>query len=276
MAKIIIFTQNTMASIVATREVLRKNHHAIDCIVLASQFRGESPVQQLRVIYRLIRKSSPGFLGYKLVESKLYNGLLLYHRLRKSRRYREGSAATIKELARRYQISIMYANDLSNEQFLQEINQRKPDYIFCLVAQILRKNVFATLGDKLLNAHGSYLPEYRGAAQYVWYLLHDRKEFGVTIHSMTEELDTGDIIFQRKFPYKSSLSVYGLHYMMARAFGEMFNEFVEHYADRKYLPRTKQDEAKATSTRMPLAEDFKELKKKGISLMTFNDFFTCL
>ena len=70
MKDIIVFTQNTMASIVATREVLINNSDRIKAIVLASQFKGESFTDQLKVAYKLTKKSSFSFFFYKLLESK--------------------------------------------------------------------------------------------------------------------------------------------------------------------------------------------------------------
>src|SRR3989344_2919632 len=219
MAKIILFTQNTMASIVATREILLKNSDKIQAIVLASQFRGDSLIGQLKVAYKLTQKSSFNFFIYKLVESKLYNLLLAGHKMIKSKAYRDDRAVSIIDLARKKNIPLITTSDLSEESFLTKIKELNPDYVLCLVAQILKKNVFTTLGNRLINAHGSYLPEYRGAAQYFWYLLNNHSQFGVTLHYMNTGLDTGNIIIQQKFNFDRSVSAYRLHYLLAIQFG---------------------------------------------------------
>ncbi len=274
MAKIIIFTQKTMASIVATREILLKNSDQIQAIVLASQFRGESFFDQLKVVYKLTKKSSFNFFIYKLVESKLYPLLLAAHKIVKSNAYKNNRAVSITDLAQAYNIPLIPAPDLSDEAFLTQIKELNPDYILCLVAQILKKNVFSVLGNRLVNAHGSYLPEYRGAAQYFWYRLNNDSHYGVTIHFMNAGLDTGDIIFQEKFAYDQNYSVYQLHHQLAKSFGQMLNLFIENYACTSMPPPIiKQDETKATFTRMPTTEDFKELKKKKVRLISPKDFF---
>lgn len=277
MANIILFTQNTMASIVATREILLKNPGQIKAIVLASQFRGESFISQLKVAYKLTKKSSLNFFIYKSVESKLYNLLLAGHKMIKSKAFTEDQALSIPDLAKKQNIPLITASDLSEDSFLAKIKKLNPDYVLCLVAQILKKNVFTTLGNRLINAHGSYLPEYRGAAQYFWYRLNNDSQYGVTIHFMNAGLDTGDIIFQKKFAYDQKYSVYQLHHQLAKSFGQMLNEFIENYANNNLpLPTIKQDEIKATFTRMPTKEDFKELKKKKIRLISPQDFFKCI
>src|SRR3989344_5582719 len=275
MTNLIFFTQNTMASIVATREVLKKNHHEIKTIVIASQLRGESIKDQALVAYKLIKNSSLSFFIYKLIESKIYNFLLYWHKIIKTKKYQNDEAKTIEELAKKYNIPIITTNDLSDQDFLYEIKALNPDYILCLVAQILKKKVFETLGNKLINAHGSYLPEYRGPAQYIFYPLNNDQQFGVTIHFMEPGLDTGDIIFQKKFNYNLKNSIYKLHYDMALTFGIMLNEFIENYANKNFFSH-KQDSEKATFTRMPLKEDIHRLKRKGYKLITAKDFFTYL
>ncbi len=261
-----------MASVVATRQILTKNHQQIKTIVLASQLRGESLLEQLKVAYKLVKKSSLRFFGYKLVESRLYNLLLTTHKIFKTKKFQEGSAKTIEDLAKLYQIPIIKTNDLSEQNFLNTIKDLKPDYILCLIAQLLRKNVFETLGPKFINAHGSYLPEYRGAAQYIFYPLNEKQQFGVTIHFMDQGLDTGSIILQKKFDYDKNWSIYRLHYEMAWQFGQMLNWFIEQYADLPELPSTPQDESKATFTRMPTKDDLKQLKQKGYHLNSLKDF----
>ena len=275
MVRLVIFTQNTMASIVATREVLKKHHDAVVAVVLASQLKGESFLDQLKVAHKLIRKSSWGFFGYKLVESKVYPLLLRAHGVMGSKAFKEGRADTIESLARKYHIPLLQSDDLSNEEFLAKIKELNPDYILCSVAQILKRKVFETLGKKLINAHGSYLPQYRGAAQYVWYLLNGDAQFGVTIHYMEAGMDTGDIIFQRKFEYSPDWSAYRLHYQIALEWGRMFNEFIEQYASGE-IKAVAQLEEEASVTRMPTSEDLMLFKEKGKRLMTWHDFKTLL
>jgi folate-dependent phosphoribosylglycinamide formyltransferase PurN len=273
MKNMVIFTQNTMASIVATREILQKNHHRIKTIVFASQLKGESIKDQLSVAHKLIKKSSLKFFIYKLVESKLYNLLLHGHKTINSRMFKNGKAKSLEILVNEYNIPIIKTNNLSNNDFLEKIKSLNPDYILCLVAQILKKNVFEKLGSRLINSHGSYLPEYRGAAQYFWYLINQDQQIGVSVHFMEPGLDTGPIIHQKKFDYEKKTSVYQLHFNLAKKMGEMLNDFISIYSLREKLPIINQNNEKATFTRMPTKEDIQNLKNKGYKLITVKDFF---
>jgi methionyl-tRNA formyltransferase len=275
MYRIVIFTQDTMASTVATRQIILKNHKNIIAIVLASQLKGGSFIDQVKLALKMIRKSSWSFALYKMIESSGYNLLLFLHKLIKSKRYVASTATSVADLARRYNIRLIKTGDISDQSFLRIIDDLKPDYIFSMMNQILKKNVFETLGNKLLNAHGSYLPEYRGAAQYFWYLLDGHTHFGVTLHYMNAGLDTGNIIIQQKFPFDRSVSAYRLHYLLGIHFGQMFNTFLERYGEGGVVPETEQKDEQATFTHMPTSEDVKKFHSAGHRFFAISDFLSC-
>src|SRR3989344_8969908 len=107
MKDIILFTQNTMASIVATRIILNENPEKIKMIVMANLLKGDSVNDQLAAAYKLIKKSSFIFFIYKLIESKVYNLLLLGHKILRTNRYLTDEAKTIEDLAKKYHLPVI-------------------------------------------------------------------------------------------------------------------------------------------------------------------------
>lgn len=57
-----------------------------------------------------------------------------------------------------------------------------------------------------LNIHPSLLPYYRGPYPLFWMLRHGERRFGVTIHFMDEQLDTGDIAAQAEVDLPDGIS----------------------------------------------------------------------
>ncbi|MGO4616284.1 methionyl-tRNA formyltransferase [Nocardia sp. 2YAB30] len=51
-----------------------------------------------------------------------------------------------------------------------------------------------------LNLHDSLLPEFTGFSPVLWALISGATEFGLTVHRMDEQLDTGDILVQHSLP----------------------------------------------------------------------------
>lgn len=71
--------------------------------------------------------------------------------------------------------------------------------------QILRRDFLSKYEGKVLNAHPSLLPKYGGKGFYgdkVHQAVLDAgdKETGFTIHLVTDEVDAGEIIAQKKCP----------------------------------------------------------------------------
>lgn len=55
----------------------------------------------------------------------------------------------------------------------------------------------------VINLHFAPLPAYRGSGTLTWAILNQEKKYGVTLHWMDEQLDTGPIIAQSCFPLPS-------------------------------------------------------------------------
>jgi methionyl-tRNA formyltransferase len=51
-----------------------------------------------------------------------------------------------------------------------------------------------------VNLHGSLLPQYRGAAPINWAVINGETETGVTTFKLQQDIDTGNILLQEKFP----------------------------------------------------------------------------
>lgn len=66
--------------------------------------------------------------------------------------------------------------------------------------QIFKKRILELPRLKTINCHASKLPFYRGRNVLNWVLINDEKEFGITVHYVDEDIDTGDIILQKTYP----------------------------------------------------------------------------
>lgn len=51
-----------------------------------------------------------------------------------------------------------------------------------------------------INFHGSLLPKYRGRTPHVWAIINGENKTGITAHLITDDLDAGDIVFQKEIP----------------------------------------------------------------------------
>ena len=77
----------------------------------------------------------------------------------------------------------------------------KPDIIASIYyRRVVSDAVLAKADRRAFNLHPSLLPKYRGCCSLAWALINGEDEAGYTFHYMDAEVDTGDIILQRRMP----------------------------------------------------------------------------
>jgi methionyl-tRNA formyltransferase len=104
---------------------------------------------------------------------------------------------SIVSIAWQHHIPIYHVNRLSAPETVATCAQLQAD-VAC-VACFPKRFPPALLGVPrwgFLNVHPSLLPRYRGPYPLFWMLRHGDRRFGVTIHFMDAQLDTGDITAQ--------------------------------------------------------------------------------
>jgi methionyl-tRNA formyltransferase len=85
--------------------------------------------------------------------------------------------------------------------FVKGVRRLAPDLMLVnSYSMLVREDVLSIPARGAINVHMALLPEYRGCNPIQWALLNDEPETGVTMHYMSPEFDTGDIIAQRRIP----------------------------------------------------------------------------
>jgi len=107
---------------------------------------------------------------------------------------------TINRIAQDNGIKTWAIKTPNNKQFLEEIRQLDIDVIINQSQNILKSELLSIPKIGVINRHNALLPKNRGRLTPFWVLYKGEKETGVSIHFVTEELDAGDIIIQKKFP----------------------------------------------------------------------------
>jgi methionyl-tRNA formyltransferase len=82
---------------------------------------------------------------------------------------------------------------------LIEINSKIDFFIMCSFGK--RIPVEDLKGIRIFNIHYSLLPNYKGRHPTFWATVSGEKEIGISIHTVTEKIDEGEIIGQEKVPY---------------------------------------------------------------------------
>jgi len=87
------------------------------------------------------------------------------------------------------------------QKVTQEILKSKPDILVSAdYTQKIPISLISQIKYGGLNIHPSLLPAYRGPAPVPWQILNGETETGVSIVTLAEEFDAGDVIAQEKEP----------------------------------------------------------------------------
>jgi len=112
-----------------------------------------------------------------------------------------------EHLRRRYRnMVVMAVTNINQNEVVGALESVGPDLIAVVGTRKLKAQIY-NLAKKSLNMHTGMLPFYRGADSEYWALYNgELQRIGVTIHTLGETLDGGDIILQRQsrvFPQDS-------------------------------------------------------------------------
>ena len=90
-------------------------------------------------------------------------------------------------------------NQLNLESLLLKLKRNNISLI-CLAGylKILKKNFIRKFNGKIINIHPSLLPKYKGLNTFKRVLSSKEKVTGCTVHYVSNKLDSGKIILQKK------------------------------------------------------------------------------
>jgi methionyl-tRNA formyltransferase len=135
---------------------------------------------------------------------------------------------------------------IKDPEAVDQIRALTPDVIVVIAyGQILPRTVLEIPRIACLNLHASLLPRWRGAAPIQAAIAAGDRETGITVMSMDEGLDTGDILLQRKIDILPSETGGSLHDRLAEIAPEALLESLRLIAAGN-APRIPQDQALAS------------------------------
>lgn len=88
---------------------------------------------------------------------------------------------------------------VNDPAFLKQLRVLKPDVIINQAQNILKKDFLSIPSLGVINRHNALLPRNRGRLTPFWVAYREEPETGVSIHFVTEALDSGDIIVQERY-----------------------------------------------------------------------------
>ena len=104
----------------------------------------------------------------------------------------------VKKYALEKGLSILQPEKLKDETFVNQLREINADLFIVIAFRMLPEIVWGMPRLGTFNLHASLLPKYRGAAPINWAVINGETETGVTTFFLKHEIDTGDIIQQKR------------------------------------------------------------------------------
>jgi methionyl-tRNA formyltransferase len=155
---------------------------------------------------------------------------------------------------------------VNDETFVERVEEEEIDVILSVSApEIFAPSVLSAPKWGCLNVHTAKLPKYRGMLPTFWALYHGDDEIGVTIHTMEEEIDQGQIAKQSTFPVDPVDTLDDVIKRGKRERGRLAYQTLNTLAGGGLQLRPMEGEGSYFS--FPSAEERRELQRRGRRLL---------
>ncbi len=105
--------------------------------------------------------------------------------------------------------NIISFEHINTSEAIEYFKQGSFDFAVVFGTRRIKPEVIALFKHGLINVHRGIAQEYRGLDSDLWAIYHrDYENLGVTIHRVTAELDTGEIVGQQHMPLKKDMKIF--------------------------------------------------------------------
>jgi len=119
--------------------------------------------------------------------------------------------SAVKKFALSKNLKILQPERLKAPEFIEELKGLNANLQTVVAFRMLPEVVWNMPPMGTINLHASLLPQYRGAAPINWVIINGEKETGVTTFKLRQEIDTGNILLQKKIPIRLDETAGELH-----------------------------------------------------------------
>jgi methionyl-tRNA formyltransferase len=148
-------------------------------------------------------------------------------------------ASAVKQYALAQNLPVLQPEKLKSPEFIEQLTSLKADLHVVVAFRMLPEIVWNMPPMGTINVHASLLPQYRGAAPINWAIINGETETGVTTFKLQHEIDTGNILLQKKLAIESEDNIGSLYEKLMQEGGKLLVETVKGLADGslKELPQ---------------------------------------
>ena len=167
-------------------------------------------------------------------------------------------APTVKKIGEKFGIPVLQPSKMSEiVDFIENLPVR-PIGVLVSFGRIIPQNIIELFDGGIVNVHPSLLPKYRGPSPIESAIFNGDKKTGVSIMSLSKEMDAGDVYIQEEFPLKGNETSSELYEACGKIGAEMLINHLPAIINAK-MTANPQNESEAT---------YCQLLKKSDAILT--------
>jgi len=174
---------------------------------------------------------------------------------------------TIPRLAARHGLRSRFVADVNAPDYVDALRRLEPDLLVSVAAsQIFKPRLLAVPAIQAINVHTGPLPAYRGMMPVFWQMYDRRRSIGITLHSMTADIDLGEVLLQREVPLDDDRNLDRVIRTMKREGAVALVELLARYHAGVVEP-TAMDRARERYRSFPGRDDAVRFRRMGYRLV---------
>jgi len=134
--------------------------------------------------------------------------------------------------------------------------------------KILREKHIYMAKNIAINLHMAPLPEYRGCNQFTFAIINQEKFFGATIHRIDSGIDSGDIIFEKRFKIPENIYVDELYQLTYEASVHLFEQNIGNIISGNFTSTPQKSLLNHRNTKLYFRKDILGLKQIDLKMDT--------
>lgn len=173
----------------------------------------------------------------------------------------------VEALLQEQGIKISHESNVNSQEFLDRIREIAPRIILSVAAPQIFKTPLLEIPELgCINVHSGPLPQYRGMLPTFWQLLDGKNEVGITVHTMTPEIDGGDILKQEMVPIRADETLDSVIRHTKRIAAHLVLDTLEEAAENR-LTRRPMNLGQGSYFSFPKRDDVRRLRAMGRHLI---------
>ncbi len=182
-------------------------------------------------------------------------------------RHRKPTPTPVARWAAANSIPCLETDNVNAPDIIEKIAYHHPDLLVVIAfGQKISTKLINLPPKGALNVHASLLPKYRGAAPINWAIVNGETQTGITIITLAETIDTGNIVSRQSTEIYPDETAGLLHDRLAQMAAPLLLSTIETIASGSAV-YTPQDHSKTTlAPKLKKSDGFLDFSQSAVSL----------